>query len=183
MIVPKSWKPRLSSRPALSLFFMNALLTILFCHRCFGLLFPGTYLKWHPHLQFVKRHVAFWISYGHEITIFFGNHRARFLVHWWGSIGLVVALGSILGVQLRHRALFKTGKCLMNRMRSKPSLGIAFSGVCCWAFRCFADSGFLVRWPVWWNPWLPHPAQLPVMSLSLAGGLYTTHIYICRQYI
>lgn len=155
---------------------MNALLTILFVTVAW-IIISGTYLKWHPIFSLLSATLLFGFLTDMKSNILLETIAQGFgsLV---GSIGLVVALGSILGVQLEASgSVQKLGNVLMNRMRSKPSLGIAFLGMLL-GIPVFADSGFLVLASLMKSMAASSGTPLPVMSLSLAGGLYTTHTLV-----
>jgi GntP family gluconate:H+ symporter len=155
---------------------MIALLSILLATVAW-IIISGAYLKWHPIFSLLSATLAFgWLT-GMDskdlletLTQGFGS-----LV---GSIGLVVVLGSILGLQLEASgSVQKLGETLMQRARSRPSLGIAFLGMLL-GIPVFCDSGFLVLVSLMKSMSASSGTPLPVMSLSLAGGLYTTHTLV-----
>jgi GntP family gluconate:H+ symporter len=137
----------------------------------------GSYLKWHPLFSLISATFGFGLLTGMEPKLLLETIGQGFgsLI---GSIGLVVVLGSILGVQLEQSGTVQQlGKTLTERSKTRPSLGIAFLGMLL-GIPVFCDSGFMVLASLMKSMAANSATPLPVMSLSLAGGLYTTHTLV-----
>jgi GntP family gluconate:H+ symporter len=137
----------------------------------------GSYLKWHPLFSLISATLGFGLLTGMGPKLLIETIGQGFgsLI---GSIGLVVVLGSILGVQLEQSGTVQQlGKALTERSKSRPSLGIAFLGMLL-GIPVFCDSGFMVLASLMKSMAASSGTPLPVMSLSLAGGLYTTHTLV-----
>jgi GntP family gluconate:H+ symporter len=147
------------------------LLTILW------IIITGSYFRWHPLFSLISATFGFGVLTGMDAKLLLETMGQGFgsLI---GSIGLVVVLGSILGVQLEQSGTVQQlGKALTDRAKSRPSLGIAFLGMLL-GIPVFCDSGFMVLASLMKSMALSSNTPLPVMSLSLAGGLYTTHTLV-----
>ena len=93
-----------------------------------------------------------------------------------GSVGLVVVLGSILGSFLERSGMVnQLGENLMRLYRGRyPSLTMSALGTLL-GIPVFCDSGFLVLVSLAKNISLQTNTRFPVISLSLASGLYASH--------
>ncbi len=95
-----------------------------------------------------------------------------------GSIGLVVVLGSILGVVLEESgAVHRMGQFLQQRSAVSPPLGISLLGMLL-GIPVFCDSGFIILVSLAKSIGVASAVPLPTMTLGLAGGLYTTHTLV-----
>jgi GntP family gluconate:H+ symporter len=141
------------------------------------IIITGSYFKWHPLFSLISATFGFGLMTGMDAKLLLETIGQGFgsLI---GSIGLVVVLGSILGVQLEQSGTVQQlGKALTDRAQSRPSLGIAFLGMLL-GIPVFCDSGFMVLTSLMKSMAASSATPLPVMSLSLAGGLYTTHTLV-----
>jgi len=140
------------------------------------ILVTGTYLRWHPLFSMLTATILYGVITGlPPLTLVevmmqgFGS-----LV---GSIGLIVVLGSILGVLLEDSgAVAALGRAIA-RESNRPSLIVAFLGMFV-GIPVFCDSGFIVLFSL--TKSLSQASQIPLsaLSLSLAGGLYSSHTLI-----
>jgi GntP family gluconate:H+ symporter len=152
-------------------FFLLLTGTILF------IIISGSYWKWHPFFSLLTACLIFGICTGmplpdmiNTITTGFGT-----LV---GSIGLIVVLGSVLGVVLEESgAVYRMGQYLQQRSSISPSLGISFLGMLM-GIPVFCDSGFIILVSLAKSLGASAAVPLPTMTLGLAGGLYTTHTLV-----
>lgn len=141
------------------------------------IIFSGARLKWPPLFSLLTAALGFGFLTGMPGHVLLETIAQGFgsLI---GSIGLVVVLGSILGAQLEDSgAVQQLGRALTARARTRPSLGIAFLGMLL-GIPVFCDSGFMVLVSLMKSMAATSGTALPVMSLSLAGGLYTTHTLV-----
>lgn len=140
------------------------------------IILSGTLLKWHPLFSLLTATIGFGLITGMEplnlleiMTQGFGS-----LV---GSIGLIVVLGSILGALLEDSGNVQAlGKSLVTRSR-RPSLALALLGMLL-GIPVFCDSGFIILFSLTKSMATASQTPLPVMSLSLAGGLYSSHTLV-----
>lgn len=147
------------------------ILTIVF------IIFSGSYLNWHPFLSLVVSTIGFGLLAGLPVFQLIASISSGFGT-LLGTIGLIVVLGSILGTVLEESgSVQQLGLVLENRTNKNPSLGIAFLGMIL-GIPVFCDSGFIIL--VTLAKSISHTAHipLPTMTLSLSGGLYTTHTLV-----
>jgi gluconate:H+ symporter, GntP family len=147
------------------------LLTIVF------IVVTGAYLKWHPFFSLLLASLGFGLLSGQPLATLIGTITNGFgsLI---GAIGLIVVLGSILGVALEESgAVEQLGQALYARAGKRPSLGIAFLGMVL-GIPVFCDSGFIVLVSLSRSLAASTHTSLSAMNLSLAGGLYTTHTLV-----
>jgi gluconate:H+ symporter, GntP family len=141
------------------------------------IIISGSYWKWHPFFSLLTACLIFGIFAGmpplnlvYIITSGFGT-----LV---GSIGLIVVLGSILGVVLEESgAVYHMGQFLKQRSSVSPALGISLLGMLL-GIPVFCDSGFIILVSLAKSLGTSAAIPLPTMTLGLAGGLYTTHTLV-----
>jgi gluconate:H+ symporter, GntP family len=147
------------------------LLTIVF------IVVTGAYLKWHPFFSLLLASLGFGLLSGQPLATLIGTITNGFgsLI---GAIGLIVVLGSILGVALEESgAVEQLGQALYARAGKRPSLGIAFLGMVL-GIPVFCDSGFIVLVSLSRSLAASTHTSVSAMNLSLAGGLYTTHTLV-----
>ncbi len=147
------------------------LVTILF------IIFSGTYLKWHPFFSLLVSSLGFGLLSGMPVLQVISTLALGFgsLI---GAIGLIVVLGSILGVILEESgSVIKLGNVLYQHASKSPSLGIAFLGMVL-GIPVFCDSGFIVLISLAKSVAATSGIAFPTMALSLSGGLYTTHTLV-----
>lgn len=96
-----------------------------------------------------------------------------------GYIGLVVVLGSILGVALeRSGAALRLAEAVLNGFgKNRPALGMSLIGALV-GIPVFCDSGFIILSRL--NDALSVKSGKPkaTLTLALASGLYTTHTLV-----
>lgn len=141
------------------------------------IIITSAYFKWHPLFSLVSGAIAFGLLTGmpansllETVTMGFGK-----LV---GTIGLIVVLGSILGTVLEESgSVQRVGVWLAQRAGRSPSLGMALLGMVL-GIPVFCDSGFILLISLARSWGLSSGVPAATMSLSLAGGLYTTHTLV-----
>lgn len=141
------------------------------------IILSGSYLKWHPFLSLVVASLGFGLLAGLPVL-----HIVTAMSNGFGSllatIGLIVVLGSILGTILEESgSVHKLGYALQSRSKGNPSLGIAFLGMIL-GIPVFCDSGFIILVSLAKSISAAAKIPLPSMTLSLSGGLYTTHTLV-----
>lgn len=96
-----------------------------------------------------------------------------------GQIGLIIILGCILGVVLeKSKAAFVLANSIWHSLGRKiPALSTAFMGYIV-GIPVFCDSGFILLNPIGKNLAKTSGISPVTFSLSLAGGLYLSHILI-----
>lgn len=96
-----------------------------------------------------------------------------------GQIGLIIILGCVLGVLLeKSRAAFVLAQVIWQSIGKKiPALSTTFMG-CLVGIPVFCDSGFILLNPIGKNLARTSGISPLTFSLSLAGGLYLSHILI-----
>jgi len=96
-----------------------------------------------------------------------------------GQIGLIIILGCVLGVVLeRSRAAFVLAQVIWQYLGRKiPALSTALMGYLV-GIPVFCDSGFILLNPIGKNLAKTSGISPLTFSLSLAGGLYLSHILI-----
>jgi len=96
-----------------------------------------------------------------------------------GQVGLVIILGSIFGILLdQSRAAISIANFLWNGIGKRfPALSTTFLGSVV-GIPVFCDSGFILLNPIGKNLAKTSGFSPLLFSISLAGGLYATHILI-----
>src|SRR5690554_4803594 len=96
-----------------------------------------------------------------------------------GQIGLIIILGSIMGVLLeKSNAALVLAKMIWHYLGKKiPALSTTFMGYVV-GIPVFCDSGFILLNPIGKNLARTSGKSPLTFSLSLAGGLYLSHILI-----
>ena len=96
-----------------------------------------------------------------------------------GQIGLIIILGCVLGVLLeKSRAAFVLAQVIWQYFGKKiPALSTTFMGYLV-GIPVFCDSGFILLNPIGKNLAKTSGISPLTFSLSLAGGLYLSHILI-----
>jgi gluconate:H+ symporter, GntP family len=96
-----------------------------------------------------------------------------------GQIGLIIILGSVFGVLLeRSSAAVSLAQALWNGIGKRlPSLSTSIMGSIV-GIPVFCDSGFILLHPIGKNLAVASGISPLTFSLSLAGGLYVSHILI-----
>ena len=96
-----------------------------------------------------------------------------------GSIGIVIILGSILGVILeKSGAAVKIAEFILQTVgRRSPELGIGFLGALV-SIPVFCDSGFIILSRLCHVMAQKRNIAAGSLFLSLAGGMYTTHTLV-----
>jgi GntP family gluconate:H+ symporter len=96
-----------------------------------------------------------------------------------GQIGLIIILGCVLGVLLeKSRAAFVLAQVIWQSLGKKiPALSTTFMGYLV-GIPVFCDSGFILLNPIGKNLARTSGISPLTFSLSLAGGLYLSHILI-----
>ncbi|NJM26051.1 MAG: GntP family permease, partial [Bacteroidia bacterium] len=133
---------------------------------------------WHPLLSLLTASIGVGLAAGiparmvlEEIIKGFGSVI--------GSIGIVVVLGSIVGVLLeRSGAIQQLGAWMLARLgKRRPSLMLTVLGTLL-GIPVFCDSGFIVLVSLAKSLSVRTGTPFPVMSLSLATGLYASHTLV-----
>lgn len=149
---------------------------LLICSIGFIIL-SGSYLKWHPLLSLVVAAIGFGLLAGIpllQIVSVMGSGFGTLL----GAIGLIVVLGSILGTVLEESgSVQRLGNALQKRAGGNPSVGISFLGMIL-GIPVFCDSGFIILVSLAKSISATAQIPLPIMTLSLSSGLYTTHTLV-----
>lgn len=96
-----------------------------------------------------------------------------------GQIGLIIILGCVLGVVLeKSRAAFVLAQVIWQNLGKKiPAFSTTFMGYLV-GIPVFCDSGFILLNPIGKNLARTSGISPLTFSLSLAGGLYLSHILI-----
>ena len=96
-----------------------------------------------------------------------------------GQIGLIIILGCVLGVVLeKSRAAFVLAQFIWQNLGNKiPALSTTFMGYLV-GIPVFCDSAFILLNPIGKNLARTSGISALTFSLSLAGGLYLSHILI-----
>lgn len=137
----------------------------------------GSYLKWHPFLSLVVATIGFGLLAGIPVLQIISTMSSGF-GSLLGAIGLIVVLGSILGTVLEESgSVQQLGNALQRRAKGNPSLGIAFLGMFL-GIPVFCDSGFIILVSLAKSISATASIPLSTMTLSLSGGLYTTHTLV-----
>ena len=140
------------------------------------LLFAGSYLRWHPFFALLLTAVGLGFAVGLSGSAILETLRAGFggLI---GSVGLLIVLGSIIGVALeRSGATRRIAEALLGR-GSAPGLRLAVLGAVI-AVPVFCDSGFIILASLLPAVALRAGVRVAPLALSLAGGLYLTHTLV-----
>lgn len=141
------------------------------------IILSGSYLKWHPFLGILIASIGFGLLAGIpvlQIVTAMGSGFGSLL----GAIGLIVVLGSILGTVLEESgSVHQLGNALHRRAKGNPSLGISWLGMIL-GIPVFCDSGFIILVSLAKSISATARVPLPTMTLSLSGGLYTTHTLV-----
>ncbi len=141
------------------------------------IILSGSYFKWHPFLSLVVAAIGFGILAGMPLLQIVSTMSAGF-GSLLGAIGLIVVLGSILGTVLEESgSVQQLGDALHQHANGNPSLGIAFLGMIL-GIPVFCDSGFIILVSLAKSISATAHIPLPTMTLSLSGGLYTTHTLV-----
>lgn len=137
----------------------------------------GSYLKWHPFFSLLSATFGFGLLAAMPPALLLDTLLQGFgaLV---GSIGLIVIMGCILGVLLEDSgSVQQLGRALAVRASRQPSLSLAFLGMLL-GIPVFCDSGFIILFSLTKSMAVASGTPVPVMSLSLAGGLYSSHTLV-----
>ncbi|MEL6831552.1 MAG: GntP family permease [Bacteroidota bacterium] len=133
------------------------------------------YLNWHPAWALLMACLVVGWGSGQDITLLFGTIGAGF-GNLLGKIGLIIALGAILGVILEKTGGAVTlADALINTLGKRfPALTMAVVGAIV-SIPVFCDSGFIILSRL--NRRLANRTGIAPASLflSLAAGLYLTH--------
>ncbi len=147
------------------------LLTIVF------IVYSGTRFHWHPFVSLLLACLFFGIASGMDGLSVLDTIGSGFgsLI---GKIGLVVVLGSVLGVLLEESgAVQRLGQLVQQRSSMSPSLGITLLGMVL-GIPVFCDSGFMILVSLARSVGQAAAVPASTMTLGLAGGLYTTHTLV-----
>ncbi|MBL7847338.1 MAG: GntP family permease [Cyclobacteriaceae bacterium] len=137
----------------------------------------GSYLKWHPFFSLLSATFGFGLLAALPPALLLDTMLQGFgaLI---GSIGLIVILGCILGVLLEDSgSVQQLGGALALRATRYPSLALAFLGLLL-GIPVFCDSGFIILFSLTKSMAVASGTPVPIMSLSLAGGLYSSHTLV-----
>ncbi|MFN3664985.1 MAG: GntP family permease, partial [Sediminibacterium sp.] len=141
------------------------------------IILSGSYFKWHPFLGIIVAAIGFGLLAGIPLLQIVSTMSTGF-GSLLGAIGLIVVLGSILGTFLEESgSVQQLGNALQKRAKGSPSLGIAFLGMIL-GIPVFCDSGFIILVSLAKSISATAHIPLPTMTLSLSGGLYTTHTLV-----
>lgn len=140
------------------------------------LIIAGNRFKWHPFFTLLLTAVGLGFAIGLPGGEVLDTLKAGFggLV---GSVGLLIVLGSIIGVALeRSGAARRIADALLGR-GTVPGLRLAVLGAVI-SIPVFCDSGFIILASL--LPAVAHRSggRVAPLALSLAGGLYLTHTLI-----
>ncbi len=140
------------------------------------IIYSGSYLKWHPFFSLLTAAVGFGLATG--LTV---EKLLEVITHGFGSlvgtIGLIVIFGCILGVVLEDSGSVQALGNWLARRSKRPSLAIALLGMLL-GIPVFCDSGFIILFSLTRSMAQASQTPLPAMSLSLAGGLYSSHTLV-----
>ena len=141
------------------------------------IIFSGNRLKWSPLFSLLSAALLFGL-----LTAMPANELLEALTQGFGqligNIGLVIVLGSILGALLEDSgSVQQLGQSLVSARSRRPALGLALLGMLL-GIPVFCDSGFIILIGLAKSMAATTATALPTMSLSLAGGLYTTHTLV-----
>jgi gluconate:H+ symporter, GntP family len=142
------------------------------------IIISAVWFKWHPMISLLSAALLVGLISGlpsaiiiKEMITGFGNIMA--------SIGLIVVFGSMIGLRLEQSgAIAAFGSKIIQYTGSKhPGLVLALFGAIL-GIPVFCDSGFLVLINLAKSISAQGIASMPVLSLSLATGLYGTHTLV-----
>ncbi|HMQ00267.1 MAG TPA: hypothetical protein PKC24_10845 [Cyclobacteriaceae bacterium] len=142
------------------------------------IIFTTVKLNWHPVMSLLLTTILLGIVVGlnpAEILALMRHGFADIL----GSIGLIVVLGSMIGLRLEQTgAIAAIGHQLIRFTGNRhPGLVLALLGAVL-GIPVFCDSGFLVLINLAKSISVQSAASFPALSLSLATGLYGTHTLV-----
>lgn len=155
----------------------NAYLLLLLFGAIAFIIVTGSIFKWHPFISLLVASLLFGLLSGMRASTLLITISTGFgsLI---GAIGLIVVFGSILGTILEDSgSVQQLGNRLQQRASGSPSLGIAFLGMVL-GIPVFCDSGFIVLVSLAKSLAATSRISVPTMTLSLSGGLYTSHTLV-----
>ncbi len=143
-----------------------------------GLVWLTSYAKVHPFLALLFTSIAMALAIqipAHQLVQTLNQGFGKLMSY----IGIVVILGSIMGVALeRSGGAQRIAEALFNTVgRRSPRLAMILIGAIT-GIPVFCDTGFVILSRL--NPFLARRSGVPTatLSLGLAGGLYTTHTLV-----
>jgi GntP family gluconate:H+ symporter len=134
--------------------------------------------RWHPVLALLVASLIVGIGSGLP-----GNELLRVITQGFGallgSIGLVVILGSILGIMLEGSgSMTAVGQWMLGLSRGRaPVATLSLLGFVL-GIPVFCDSGFIVLSGLARSLAVQSSSAFPSLSVSLASGLMTTHVMV-----
>lgn len=153
-----------------SMLLLKIFLAVLF------LIVAGSRFKWHPFFTLLITAAGLGFAIGLPGAVVLTTLKAGFggLI---GSVGLLIVLGSIIGVALeRSGAARRIADTLLGN-GSVPGLRLAVLGAVI-SVPVFCDSGFIILASLLPAVALRSGKKIAPLALSLAGGLYLTHTLI-----
>lgn len=139
--------------------------------------YSGAVLKWHPVFSLITVSLGFGLLAGlnpAEVIVLLSSGFGNLV----GAIGLIIVFGSILGTLLEQSGSVQImGEAMQRWAVRSPSLGVAFCGMIL-GIPVFCDSGFIILISLAKSIGVTANIPIASMSLSLAGGLYTTHTLV-----
>ncbi len=141
------------------------------------IILSSSYWKWHPFTSLISASLIFGIFSG-IAPVEVISHMLTGFGSLVGTIGLIVVLGSILGVTLEKSGyVTHIGDWFVRHNRINPSLGMALLGMVL-GIPVFCDSGFIILVNLARSVSISSGSPFASVSLGLSGGLYTTHTLV-----
>lgn len=143
-----------------------------------GLIIASTRFKVHPFVALLLASFVVGVATGMPLLTIVETIQKGFgdLI---GYIGLVVILGSMLGVALeKSEAALRLAAAVLNGIgKKRPAMGMSFIGALV-GIPVFCDSGFIILSGL--NNALANKSGVSkaTLTLALASGLYTTHTLV-----
>jgi GntP family gluconate:H+ symporter len=140
------------------------------------LIVSSSRLKWHPFFGLLIAAAGLGLAIGLDLPAVVGLLKEGFggLI---GSVGLLIVLGSIIGVSLERSGAARRIADLLIGNGSHPGLRLVVLGAVI-SIPVFCDSGFIILAGLLPALALRAGGKIAPLALSLAGGLYLTHTLI-----
>lgn len=154
-----------------------ALLLIIFLAVIF-IVFSASVLKLHPFLALLLATLFTGLAVGMPLKQILDAINQGF-GNLLGSIGMVVVLGSAIGVALeKSGAALQIANLVISLVgKKRPALAMGIIGAVV-GIPVFCDSGFIILSSLAKALAKKTGKKYAVLALSLAGGLYTTHVLV-----
>ncbi len=140
------------------------------------LIVSSSKLKWHPFFGLLAAAAGLGLVIGLDLPTVTGLLKEGFggLI---GAVGLLIVLGSVIGVSLERSGAARRIADLLIGNGSHPGLRLVVLGAVI-SVPVFCDSGFIILAGLLPALALRAGSKIAPLALSLAGGLYLTHTLI-----